>query len=283
MATSLTSAGLIKAANEALVKVSKDINLIKLFAYDLSDEAMDNNSTIKIPLITAGTAGAFSDENDYETLTGSVTYVPLTLNTQLKTTFKFDGKDVLDTPNAPYWNKCAEAGAVAISAGISKAFGGLFTAPGEGGVTLGPVTKANLAKLRKECAGRIADTVLALAPEQYAEALSLFDSNVYGGSEAIKDGMVPGLYGFKAVVELRDAGEGVKGALVPANSIAVGSRAVAVGDDSCYREIGNVMDENGFTITVMRHGSAAKGTGFINITSNFGMKVVDATAIKILV
>lgn len=283
MSTSLTSAGLIKAANEALVKVSRDINLIKLFAYDLSDEAMDNNSTIKIPLITAGTAGAFSDENDYETLTGSVTYVPLTLNTQLKTTFKFDGKDVLDTPNAPYWNKCAEAGAVAISAGISQAFGGLFTAPEEGGVTLGTVTKANLAKLRKECAGRIADTVLALAPEQYAEALALFDSNVYGGAEAIKDGMVPGLYGFKAVVELRDAGEGVKGALVPANSIAVGSRAVAVGDDSCYREIGNVMDENGFTITVMRHGSAAKGTGFINITSNFGMKVVDATAIKILV
>ena len=284
MSTSLTSAGLIKAANEALVKVSKDINLIKLFAYDLSDEAVDNNSTIKIPLITAGQAVAFSDSNDYETLTGSVTYVPLTLNTQLKTTFKFDGKDVLDTPNAPYWSKCADAGAVAISAGISQAFGGLFTAPSDSsGVTLGSVTKAALAKLRKECAGRVADTVLALAPEYYAEALALFDSNVYGGAEAIKDGQVPGLYGFKAVVELRDAGSGVKGALIPTNAIAVGSRAVAVGDDSCYREIGTVTDENGFTITVMRHGSAAKGTGFINITSNFGMAVVDATSIKILV
>lgn len=280
--TSLTSAGLIKAANEALVKVSKDINIIKLFAYDLSDEAAGNNSVIKVPVIDAGAATAFDATHDYETLTGSVAYVPVTLDTQVKATFKFDGMDILDTPNAPYWNKCAEGGATSVSTAISKAFGGLFTAPEEGGVSL-TVSKSGLAKLRKECAGRIADTVLALAPEQYADALALFDANVYGGADAIKNGMIPGLYGFKAVVELRDAGEGVKGALIPSNAIAVASRAVEVGDDSCYREIGNVSDENGFTLTVMRHGSAAKGMGFLNVTTMFGMAKVQPDAIKILV
>lgn len=283
--TSLTSAGLIKAANEALVKVSKDINIIKLFAYDLSNEAVGNNSTIKVPVIDGGTAVvAFSsNSNDYETLTGTVSYVPVTLNTQVKATFKFDGLDTLDTPNAPYWSKCAEAGATSVSKYISSTFGGLFTAPATGGVEFASVTKANLAKLRNSCAGRIADTVLALAPAEYAEMLALFDTNVYGGYEAVRNGMVPGLYGFKAVVELRDAGEGVKGALIPSNAIAIASRAVAVGDQSIYSEFGNVTDENGFTLTTFRHGSAAKGTGFINIACQFGMAKVQPDAIKILV
>lgn len=144
------------------------------------------------------------------------------------------------------------------------------------------MTKANLAKLRNACAGRVADTVLALAPAEYADALALFDSNVIGDSEAIKNGVINGLYGFKAVIQLKDLPSGVKGALIPSNAVAVASRAVAVGDDSCYREIGTVSDEFGFTMTVMRHGSAAKGKGFLNVTALWGAKVVQPDAITLI-
>ena len=75
--------------------------------------------------------------------------------------------DLLEAPNAPYWNKVAEAAATGVKASISKGIGGLFKAADcTGGkvVLSGDVTKVKLAKLRKECLGRTADTVLALSP-----------------------------------------------------------------------------------------------------------------------
>ena len=49
----LTSPGLIKAANEALVGIGPDINIAKLFAYDMSDEFADYGTTVKVPVATA--------------------------------------------------------------------------------------------------------------------------------------------------------------------------------------------------------------------------------------
>lgn len=191
---------------------------------------------------------------------------------------------MLEAPNAPYWNKCAEAGANGVKAYISKEIGGLFlSADCTGGEeTLGAITKANIAKLRAKCKGRVADTVLGLAPVEYAEVLALMDANVYNSAEAIQNGQIANLYGFKAVVQLNDLPSGCKGALIPSNAIAVASRAVAVADESIYSEVGTAVDDYGFAITVMRHGSAAKGTGFINITSLFGCKVVKGDEIVLL-
>lgn len=284
MATSLTeSAGLVKCANLALVKLSKDINIIKNFGYDFSPEVSEADATIKIPVVDAGSATAFDDSHDYETLTGSVSYVPVALTTQKKVTFKFSGKDVMDTPDAPYWNKCAEAGANTISSEISKAFGALFVKPGVGGVELGAVTKKGIAKLRKQCPGRVADTILFLAPDEYNDLLGELDSSAYGGTEAIRDGQVKGLYGFRSVVCLQDAGEGVKGALVDASAIAFGARGVAVAEPGAYVAYGTQADENGFPLTILVHGSPAKGEAFMNITSLWGMKVINADGVKILV
>lgn len=283
--SSLTSPGLIKAANEALVKAQGELNIARLFAYDMSDDFSGYGYTVKVPVVGAGDISAFSmTDNDYENTTGSVTYVPVELDKQPKVTFEFTGKDVLEAPNAPYWNKCAEAGANAVKAYISKEIGGLMLSSvcTGGEETLGTVTKANIAKLRGKSKARAADTVLGLAPEQYAEVLALMDANVYDSASAIKDGKIDGLYGFKAVIQLNDLPEGCKGALIPADSIAFASRAVAVADESIYREVGTAMDDFGFTITVMRHGSAAKGTGFLNITALFGVDVVRGDEIVLL-
>lgn len=75
MADSLTSPGLIKAANDALVAASPDLNMARLFAYDMSDEFADYGFTVKVPIASAGTLSGFNMvSNDYETTDGSVTY-----------------------------------------------------------------------------------------------------------------------------------------------------------------------------------------------------------------
>lgn len=204
MADSLTSPGLIKAANDALVACSPDLNIARLFAYDMSNEFADYGFTVKVPIVNAGEISAFDmSTNDYENQDGTVTYATVELTHQPKSTFEFKGMDLLEAPNAPYWNKVATAAAEGIKGSISKELGGLFLSSDcTGGkvVLSGELTKAKLAKLRKECLGRTAETILALSPDLYAEALALFDSNVIGDSNAIRNGVVGNLYGFKAVI-----------------------------------------------------------------------------------
>ena len=283
----LTSPGIIKAANDLLVKIGPEVAAVKQFAYDCSDAVEDYGQKVRVAMVTGGTCEDFSQSANYEHETGSLTDVFVTLNKQPKSTIALSGKDVLELANAPFWNKVAEAGRNAIANAVEGSIGDAITTAlasiTKETTALGTLTLAKLAGLRGKCKGKIGDTVLVLSPEKFDEALGLFDSSVYGGTEAVRGGVIPNLYGFKAVVRMElpeyTSDTPSTAALIPSNAIAVATRAVAVGDESCYSEIGTQADENGFAITVMRHGSAATGKGFLNVTALVGATVVDAANI----
>ena len=284
----LTSPGIIKAANDLLVKIGPEVAAVKQFAYDCSDAVEDFGQKVRVAMVNGGTSENFSASADYEHETGSLTDVFVTLDKQPKSTIAITGKDVLELANAPFWNRVAEAGRNAIANAVEKSIGDAITTALESitkeATALGTLTLAKLAALRSKCKGKIGDTVLVLSPEKFDEALGLFDSSVYGGTEAVRGGVIPNLYGFKSVVRMElpkydGTSTASTAALIPSNAIAVATRAVAVGEESCYSEIGTQADENGFAITVMRHGSAAKGKGYLNVTALVGATVVDAADI----
>ena len=284
----LTSPGIIKAANDLLVKIGPEVAAVKQFAYDCSDAVEDFGQKVRVAMVNGGTSENFGASADYEHETGSLTDVFVTLDKQPKSTIAITGKDVLELANAPFWNRVAEAGRNAIANAVEKSIGDAITTALESitkeTTALGTLTLAKLAALRSKCKGKIGDTVLVLSPEKFDEALGLFDSSVYGGTEAVRGGVIPNLYGFKSVVRMElpkydGASTASTAALIPSNAIAVATRAVAVGEESCYSEIGIQADENGFAITVMRHGSAAKGKGYLNVTALVGATVVDAANI----
>lgn len=284
----LTSPGIIKAANDLLVKIGPEVAAVKQFAYDCSDAVEDYGQKVRVAMVNGGTSENFSASADYEHETGSLTDVFVTLDKQPKSTIAITGKDVLELANAPFWNRVAEAGRNAIANAVEKSIGDAITTAlasiTKESTALGTLTLAKLAGLRSKCKGKIGDTVLVLSPDKFDEALGLFDSSVYGGTEAVRGGVIPNLYGFKSVVRMelpKYDGESTAStaALIPSNAIAVATRAVAVGEESCYSEIGTQADENGFAITVMRHGSAAKGKGYLNVTALVGATVVDAANI----
>lgn len=284
----LTSPGIIKAANDLLVKIGPEVAAVKQFAYDCSDAVEDFGQKVRVAMVNGGTSENFGASADYEHETGSLTDVFVTLDKQPKSTIALSGKDVLELANAPFWNRVAEAGRNAIANAVEKSIGDAITTALESitkeTTALGTLTLAKLAALRSKCKGKIGDTVLVLSPEKFDEALGLFDSSVYGGTEAVRGGVIPNLYGFKSVVRMElpkydGASTASTAALIPSNAIAVATRAVAVGEESCYSEIGIQADENGFAITVMRHGSAAKGKGYLNVTALVGATVVDAANI----
>ena len=279
----LTSPGLIKGANQVLVDVAPELNLIKLFAYDCSDAVAEAGAKVRVAIASGGTAESYNASSaNYEHETGSLDDVFVTLSTQPKSTIGLTSMDALELAESPYWNTFADATGNSVSASISATIGGLFTTTNctGGKITMASVTKAALAGLRANCVGRVANSVLLLAPDYYAETLSLLDSGVFGGVDPIQTGYIPRLYGFKAVAQGNDLPTGVKGVLLPSNAIAVASRTVAIPDPSCYSEYGTVKDENGFALTVLRHGSAATGKAFINTTCLFGATFVKKTWVK---
>lgn len=206
--SSLTSPGLIKATNDALVKIEPEMNVIRLFSYDCSDAVSDWGLTVKVPVVNGGALSAITnfnpDTNDYEHATGTVTYATVTLSCQPKATFEFTGNDILEAPNSPYWTRCAEGAANMVRAGISKAIGGLFNTSD---VTLtatvddlSAMQLQDFIDLRGECTGRIASTVLGLAPDYYNRFLGLLPANVYGSDDPVRNGYINNVYGFKSVV-----------------------------------------------------------------------------------
>ena len=271
----LTSPGVIKAANEILVGLAPEVNVIKQFQFDISDAVADYGDKIRVAMVDGGTAENYNaDSSNYGHVTGALSDFFVTLDSQPKSTIKITSTDKLELPNDSFWTRTAEAGKNSIAKAISAKVGGLFTTTNCAGgkITMASVTKAALAKCRTQAAskGRVADYVLVLCPDYYADALALFDSNVYGDSDPIQEGYVKRLYGFKSVVCGYDLPEGVKGALVPAEGLAIAVRPVAIPDPSAYTECATVTDENGFSILAMRHTDFNTGASLVNVTTLIG-------------
>lgn len=288
---SLTSPGVVKTTNEVLVALAPELTMVKQFSYDISNEVADYGAKIRIPMINGGTAKQYSNDNcaetgngNYEYPTGSLSDVFVTLSSQPKSTIPITQTDKLELPNDSFWTRAAEAGRNTIGAAISDTIGGLFTTENcEGGKVVisasdisNEKVKAKVAALRSNAAGkgRVGEYVVLLDPVYFAELINELPANVYGGDEAIRNGVIPQLFGFKAVIQAMGLPEGVKGALVPADGVAVAVRPVAIPDPSAYPECGVVTDENGFSLTAMRHTSFATAKAFYNVTALVGADII---------
>ncbi len=284
MATSLTSPALVYATDKAIIAARKALAKVGFFATDFSAEAVQPGTTMKIPIFTPGEATAFNaSSNNYENAEGSVTWVPVTFDHHVKNTFQFDDKDFLLANGTHFWANAGRASGDAIAKSIIAAVSKLInktnipkTAANE--VVWTSAAKTKVPDLRAVCDAADIDpaqTVLMLTPTRFAELLSTLDANIYGGPSAIRDGIVEGLYGFKAVIEngALDSGatEKLNGALIPTDGMAVAGRLVPVLSPSVYEEVGNTRDEvSGLVVGVRRHGNPATGANYVTHEALFG-------------
>lgn len=285
----LTSPGVIRSTNEILIGLKPTITMVRQFVADLSSDLADYGAKIRVPMLSAGAVENYGDDNCGDTNTGNFEHVTgglgeawVTLSNTPKITIPITQKDKLEVANDSFWGRCAEAGVDAIGKAISKAVCDNFTKANiepDGTtrkVVMASVTKNAIAKLRTKAAskGRVSDYVLMLDGEYFADLISLLDSNVFGGTDPIQDGVVPNLYGFKAIICSYDLPEGIKGVLVPANGLAIAVRPLSIPDPSAYPEYGVQADENGFAVTAMRHTSFATGKCFYNVATNVGTELL---------
>lgn len=151
---------------------------------------------------------------------------------------------------------------------------------------LGTVTKNTVANLYKVAADKdisVGDAVLCLNPLKFSQLLAILDSSTYGGPEAIRRGVVPGLYGFKSVICSNKLPSGTVGAIIGLGTIAVVNRYNAPGIAGAYPMVERTTDANGFTIGFRYGTDLAKGYNYLAADCLVGAKVLDPSKIVRLV
>lgn len=125
----------------------------------------------------------------------------------------------------------------------------------------------------------VGDAVLCLNPLKFSQLLAILDSSTYGGPEAIRRGVVPGLYGFKSVICSNKLPEGTVGAIIGMGTIAVVNRYNAPGIAGAYPMVERTTDANGFTIGFRYGTDLAKGYNYLAADCLVGAKVLDSEKI----
>lgn len=151
---------------------------------------------------------------------------------------------------------------------------------------LGTVTKNTVASLYKVAADKdisVGDAVLCLNPLKFSQLLAILDSSTYGGPEAIRRGVVTGLYGFKSVICSNKLPTSTVGAIIGLGTIAVVNRYNAPGIAGAYPMVERKTDENGFTIGFRYGTDLAKGYNYLACDALVGAKVLDSSKIVRLV
>jgi hypothetical protein len=312
--TSLTSPELVFAANTAILKAQRAIAKLTKFATDFTPDAAQPGSTMMIQFFDDGEAAEYNAEtNNYSHADGSTSFIPVTFTNHPKKSFAFTPEDFLKVNGSKFWENSGAASGRAVEIAILKTVsqyinktmiptsgtdrqedstgrvtGTLldFGAWNEAVFGTGTFDKNAVAvNCREYCdAAEInpGECVLMLNASAYGRVLASLDANLYGGPEAIRFGMIEGLYGFDAVMEndLLLKTQGLIGAIIPRNAIGVAGRILPIVNPKLYEEVGTITDEHsGLTLQFRRGGSWETDRAVMTCEALFGAKLLQPTKI----
>lgn len=124
------------------------------------------------------------------------------------------------------------------------------------------------------------DCVVAVDAPTFSTLLeTLGDSYVYGGPEAVRDGVVPGLYGFRNVVVAPTLPQNVKGFIIPWESIGIVNRYNKPAVDGYEATFSSTDPKTGFTIGYRVYEDRCKGLAIMAADCLWGVKLIQPSKI----
>ena len=269
------------AAERAIQTAHKAITPLRDFAVSFTPAESIKGSAIRVPIFNVGDAATFdAATNNYEGTDQGVTGVDVNIDNHLVKSVFYTDRDFAEC-DVQFFEGAGKAIATVLAKGAVNQTIGLINATS--------VTQAQvmaLAKFGQKTAVadlyRVADSfdmapgecVLLLTPAAFAALLATLDANVYGGDEAIRNGYIPGLYGFKSVIMCNALADGLNGVIAHTEAIGVAARYLAP-DAAAYTETGMITDEHtGLTIGFRRFANPATGKRYIAGEMLYGSKLV---------
>lgn len=297
MATTLTTLAARVAADNAIMAAVSGLAAIRHFSTSFRELSARRGSAIRVPIFasTGGATDFHKVNNNYAQNAKEVSGVDVNVDKHVIKGVSYDDFDLCETIDVPFWEGAGKVIGDELARGIASYVLSFInkteipkTPENELVFT---ASKANFAMLRAQCAKcgiKPEDTTVLLDPVRFATLLSALDSSLYGGSEAIRGGYIPALFGFAAVTECgqlsQDPDEKLVGALVVRDSIAVAGRYLEPGTKSCYDEVGKVSDEkSGLTLGIRRFADPKTGDSYLTGEALFGARLLQPTKIVRLV
>lgn len=111
--------------------------------------------------------------------------------------------------------------------------------------------------------------------------MATLDANIYGGPEAIRNGAIEEIYGFKGVVRTGYLPEGVKGVIVPRDSFGIVTRVNAPTING-YVNTWTAEDGNGIAIGFRVFEHLCYGKALLGGDMLFGAKILNQKAIRLV-
>lgn len=207
------------AAESAVLETNFALAPVSEFAHYYSELDGRPGDAVVIPDFTGiDEAGEFNEtSNNYQSGSNQVEALTVNLDKHLISQISFTDRDYTETAVNFFVDGGKSIGKKIAKAVNSYVFGMINDTNVTQKVKIGKLDKtaaANLFKVAADYDLDIGDTVVVLDPLKYPQLLADLDSNVYGGPEAIRRGVVAGLFGFKSVICSDKLPEGTVGALV---------------------------------------------------------------------
>ena len=268
------------------------LNFLGAFSTDVSDEVKDPGEKIQVPLVEMDEAAAFDRaSNNFARPAGTPKTATVTFGDPIIAGFAVTAAQARNIQRR-WWEGKAELNATAVAASASTAVTNLVTkANFAKAVTnvgnAASFAKAGVAKIAAAIENatnklRVKFSTLALSGEYFYNLLSGLDANVYGGTEAIRNGVIPGLFGFGKVMLVH--GLDCPGFVCEPSAIAFGSRAFRPVDDTPYRAVREIKEpESGLTLTLVEYPDGPSGDLSESLTTQIGAAVGEAGSLVRLV
>ena len=268
------------------------LNFLGAFSTDVSGEVKDAGEKIQIPLVEMDEAGTFDRaNNNFARPAGTPKKATVTFGDPIIAGFAVTAAQARNIQRR-WWEGKAELNATAVAASASTAVTNLVTkANFAKAVTnvgnAASFAKAGVAKIAAAIENatnklRVKFSTLALSGEYFYNLLSGLDANVYGGTEAIRNGVIPGLFGFGKVMLVH--GLDCPGFVCEPSAIAFGSRAFRPVDDTPYRAVREIKEpESGLTLTLVEYPDGPSGDLSESLTTQIGAAVGEAGSLVRLV
>lgn len=245
--------------------LTPQIAFLSAFSTDFGDELVEPGDKIRVPIVTPDAAAAFhADNNNFDRAAADLKDAEVEIN---KSAIAGFGITLAQMANfrRNWWEARADQNVGAVAAKIQADVYALAT---EANFAKDPIS-APLANWGKKAAASVAakaadagldvaKAALCLSTAWFYQLLGDLDSQVYGGAEAIRKGVIPELYGFGKIVKI--PGFTGPGFVCEQGAICVGGRKVQPADTTPYREFGSLVEPvSGLPVNRVVYTSGAAG------------------------
>jgi hypothetical protein len=280
-------------ARKILRELPAQLNFLGAFSTDCSGEVVGEKvKSIKVPLVEMDEAATFNRAtNNFARPAGTPKTAEVSFGDPIIAGFAVTA-DQASKIEKRWWEGKAELNASAVAASAQTAVTNLVTkANFEKAVTSvgasSSFAKSGVAKIAAAVENstnrlRVKFSTLALSGEYFYALLAGLDANVYGGSEAIRGGVIPGLFGFRKVMLVH--GLDIPGFVCEPSCIAFAARGFRPADDKPYTVVRELKEpESGLSLTLVEYPDGPSGDLSESVTTRIGAAVGESGALVRLV